>query len=362
MNADSPQVPERAGAELRAELASGVHKAATHVLELDVKRVFVATQELLVAGSAVTLTIRLPGGTCVKAVARVLESSDEARAHRPSAGVELELIEVGGERATRQVAEYLEQGSVPPVPMASWLKGARVLVVDDDPHYRELAVSVMQEAGFDVITANNGFEALSMALKHQPSLVLSDVTMPGMDGWHFLRLIRARPALRRIPVVFLTELDSEAERLRGYQFGVDDYLAKPFSNLELIARVERVLERANMAEQAAAAGIRGDLSKVSLASLLSLSEMERRTGMLQLESEDDSASLHLRDGAVVRIDLPEPHDLLEGIERFFHVLDWASGRFELIATDVLAEDVIKLPTRYVLLEHARRQDEARKPP
>ncbi|HEY2735329.1 MAG TPA: response regulator, partial [Polyangiales bacterium] len=230
-------------------------------------------------------------------------------------------------------------------------------VVDDNEHYRERAAKVMREAGFEVIVASNGFEGLSAALKHQPSVVLSDVQMPGMDGWALLRMIRARPTLRRTPVLFLTDLSSEEQRLRGYELGVDDYVAKPFTSVELIARVERILERVNMTEDAVANGMRGDLSKIPLSSLLSFAELERRTGILQLESERERATLHLREGAVMRIDLGEEHNRLEGIERIFHVLEWQSGRFELSSGGVFAEDVLGLPTTYVLLEHARRRDE-----
>jgi DNA-binding response OmpR family regulator len=347
---EPPADPSRS--VLRASPNEAGQASQENTLDLEIARVTVRTAEPLAAGQVITVNLQLPGGVRIKTLARAIEPSGQRKT------VELELIEVYDERTTKQLDEYIAQESVPPAPVRSWLTGVRVLVVDDDKSYRELVARVMEEAGFEVVTAHNGFEALSLALKQPPSLVLTDVTMPGMDGWHFLRLIRARPTLRRTPVIFLTELNSESERLRGYQFGVDDYLAKPFDNLELIARVERVLERANEAEHAAAGGVRGELAKVSLASLLSLAEMERRTGVLQLEAHGTRATLHLRAGAVVRIDLPEPHDQLPGRERFFHVLDWSEGRFELITTDVLAEDVIQLPTSYALLEHARRRDEA----
>lgn len=346
------QPPDQQKSVLRASVAESDHPKEEGAIDLKIERITVCTAEPLAAGQVVTVNLQLPGGVRIKTLARALEPSGDRKT------VELELIEVYDEHDTKQLDEYIGQESMPPAPVNTWLTGVRVLVVDDDKTYRELVARVMEEAGFEVVTAHNGFEALSLALKHPPSLILTDVTMPGMDGWHFLRLIRARPTLRRTPVIFLTALNSESERLRGYQFGVDDYLAKPFDNLELIARVERVLERANAAEQAAAGGVRGDLAKVSLASLLSLAEMERRTGVLQLEGDGENATLHLRDGAVVRIDLPEPHDQLPGHARFFHVLDWSGGRFELIATDVAAEDVINMQTSYALIEHARRQDEA----
>jgi hypothetical protein len=121
--------------------------------------------------------------------------------------------------------------------------------------------------------------------------------------------------------------------------------------------VERVLERANATEEVVASGMCGDLSKVPLTSLLSLVEMERRAGVLHLSGEEGSATLHLVNGAVVRIDLGESHESLQGIERFFHVLEWQTGRFEFSVTSVAVPDEMHLTTSHVLLEHARQHDE-----
>jgi two-component system, OmpR family, response regulator len=327
-------------------------------IAVQVDRVFVASNEPLPVGSLIAVDLRLGTGPSLRTLARVTESVPvtEASEARP-AGMRLHLLDVWGERATAQVAEYVAEASRTASPDNSWMAAMRVLVVDDDKHYRDAAATVMREAGFEVLTACNGFEALSMALKHQPSAIVTDVTMPDMDGWQLLRMVRARPTLRRTPVVFLTELNSESERLRGYQLGVDDYLGKPFDGVELTARVERVLERSHAAQEAQAHGMHGDLSRVSLASLLSLADMERRSGVLQLLHEGERATLHLRDGAVVRIDLSEQFDGLKGAQRFFHVLDWQHGSFELVHIEVLANDTLQLPTSYVLLEHARISDE-----
>lgn len=329
-------------------------------ITVHVDRLFVPSEDPLAPGSVVAVDLKLGTGPSLRTLARVTEAigTAEASADRP-AGMRLHLLDVWGERASAQVAEYMAEASRATVPDSSWMAQMRVLVVDDDKHYREAAAKVMREAGFEVITASNGFEALSMALKHQPSAIVTDVTMPDMDGWQLLRMVRARPTLRRTPVVFLTELNSESERLRGYQLGVDDYLGKPFDGVELTARVERVLERSHAAQEAQAHGMHGDLSRVSLASLLSLADMERRSGVLQLMHEGEKATLHLRDGAVVRIDLADEFDKLSGVHRFFHVLDWQHGSFELVHIEVLASDTLQLPTSYVLLEHARLSDEGR---
>jgi CheY-like chemotaxis protein/Tfp pilus assembly protein PilZ len=355
----STRAPAASG-ELQSQVVNAGRTSSSESIEVELSGIFVPTDNPQPVGAVVTLHLKVSGDERgIKTLARVAYVIDEAHADASrGSGMGLTFLDVWGSRATEHVTHYLHEvaGSTQPAP--TWSTGLSVLVVDDDDHFRERAAEVMREAGFEVLTASSGFEALSIALKHQPSLVLSDVTMPNMDGWQLLRLIRARPTLRRTPVVFLTALTNDADRLRGYQLGVDDYVPKPFTNVELTARVERAIERANAAEEAVANGMRGDLSKVPLCSLLSLAEMERRSGMLQLVCAGEKATLHLRGGAVIRIELCERNDDLQGIERFFHVLDWQSGRFELSTIEVVGDDEINMPTSFVLLEHARRADEA----
>jgi DNA-binding response OmpR family regulator len=343
-------------AEFQTRLVEARSSGKLPSLELMLTGIAVPTDKPLEAGSVLNLELRLSSiAPPITTLARVVSVQPPAAAGGP-ATMQLSLLEVWGKRAAEQLSQYLDEASSGGHATRNW-SGIRVLVVDDNPQYREQAAQVMREAGFEVVLASNGFEALSAALKHQPSVVLSDVTMPGMDGWQLLRMIRARPTLRRTPVLFLTDLSSEEQRLRGYELGVDDYVAKPFTAVELIARVERVLERVQMADEAISNGMRGDLSKIPLASLLSFAELERRTAILQLEREGERATLHLRDGAVMRIDLGGKPNELEGLQRFFHVLDWESGRFELTSTEVLVQDAMQLPTSYALLEHARQKDE-----
>jgi DNA-binding response OmpR family regulator len=327
-------------------------------LDVSLTGLFIATLEPLPPGTVLTVHVRLTEAAPPLSVLARVESIQASEGTRP-AGMQLAFMEVWGKGATEQLARYLDEASsAAPARRPAWTTGLRVLVVDDDEKYRELAARAMREAGFDVITTTNGFEGLSAALKHQPSVILSDVTMPGMDGWQLLRMVRARPTLRRTPMLFLTDLSSDEQRLRGYELGVDDYVAKPFTAAELTARVERVIERAQIADEGAANGMRGDLSKVPITSLLAFAEMERRSAVLQLLRSGERATLHLRDGAVMRIDLRSDYDELTGLDRFFHVLDWQGGRFELTEAEVFTEDELGLPTSFVLIEHARRQDEA----
>jgi DNA-binding response OmpR family regulator len=344
-------------AELQADMRG--RPADARRIDVSLTGIFVTTKDPLPLGTVVTIDMRSSDGAPpLTALARVErhESGEDGTA----AGMALSFLDVWGKSATEQLAQYLEEANSSSIKTAAarWTSGLRVLVVDDDPSYREGAARAMREAGFEVLTAANGFEGLSAALKHQPSVILSDVTMPGMDGWQLLRMVRARPTLRRIPVLFLTELSNDEQRLRGYELGVDDYVAKPFTAAELTARVERVIERAQVADEGVSTGMRGDLSKVPLTSLLAFAEMERRSAVVQLLRSGERATLHLRDGAVMRIDLDSEHAALKGLARFFYVLDWDAGRFELTSAEVEVQDELGLPTTFVLMEHARKYDEA----
>lgn len=123
-----------------------------------------------------------------------------------------------------------------------------ILVVDDDLGTR-LAISDFLEAmGYSVVTAENGIEGLKRLEACQPHLIVTDVTMPQMDGYELIRQVRLRPALRLLPVVFLTARTETQERIRGYQLGCDVYLPKPFELQELGVIVRNLLERLQMIE------------------------------------------------------------------------------------------------------------------
>jgi two-component system OmpR family response regulator len=118
---------------------------------------------------------------------------------------------------------------------------ARLLVVEDEPNILELLSASLRYAGFDVITAAGGSEALQAAQRHRPDLVVLDVMLPDMDGFDVVR--RMRGGGTRIPVVFLTARDSTEDKVRGLTLGGDDYVTKPFSLEEVIARIRAVLRR-----------------------------------------------------------------------------------------------------------------------
>ena len=117
---------------------------------------------------------------------------------------------------------------------------ATILIADDDPHIREMLGIALNRAGYDTLTASQGVAALDLALNTPPDLIVLDIGLPEMDGLEVCRRLRASSDL---PVLFLTARDDELDRVLGLEMGADDYVTKPFSPRELVARVKAILKR-----------------------------------------------------------------------------------------------------------------------
>lgn len=121
----------------------------------------------------------------------------------------------------------------------------RILVVDDEPRLTHLVRGYLEQDGYEVATSGNGREALLISREFGPDLIVLDLMMPDMDGWEFMRHLRRE---RDTPVIIVTARVDENDRVAGLEMGADDYLTKPFSPRELVARVRAVLRRAQPAE------------------------------------------------------------------------------------------------------------------
>src|SRR5206468_1569009 len=130
------------------------------------------------------------------------------------------------------------------------------LVVDDEPTLREVVVRYLEREGYRALEAGDGDEAEALVLSASPSLVILDLMLPGTDGLELCRRIRARSAL---PVIMLTARGEEADRIVGLELGADDYVTKPFSPRELVARVRTVLRRTSAPSESTERIQHGDL-------------------------------------------------------------------------------------------------------
>ena len=120
---------------------------------------------------------------------------------------------------------------------------AKILVVDDEPEAVELLEFNLKQAGFDVLTATNGTEALEKARSLSPSLIVLDLMLPEVDGLEVCKMLRRDAATAALPIVMVTAKAGEIDRILGLELGADDYVTKPFSPRELVLRVKKLLQR-----------------------------------------------------------------------------------------------------------------------
>ena len=119
----------------------------------------------------------------------------------------------------------------------------KILVVDDEEHIAELISYNLTSNGYKVITANNGIDAIKLAIEEKPSLILLDLMIPGKDGYDVCKEVRGNSEVKNIPIIMLTAKSEELDKILGLELGADDYITKPFSVRELLARVKAVLRR-----------------------------------------------------------------------------------------------------------------------
>jgi DNA-binding response OmpR family regulator len=239
-----------------------------------------------------------------------------------------------------------------------------VLVVDDDPDLRTLVTTILETQSYSMLEATDGLDALALLESTVPSLVITDVDMPKMDGWTLVRTLRGRPATALTPVIFLSVHDTSADRVMGYRLGADDYMPKPLHFDELKIRVRNVLRRATASKddwraQGKTPGIHGSLAELGLCPLLVMLAMERKTGTLRLDRAGQTARLLLRDGRVLRAHF-DADGSPRGIGCVHALLRWPDGVFHFTTGPVEGPDEIQMSTDHLVMEAARMLDETAK--
>jgi len=253
----------------------------------------------------------------------------------------------------------------------------RILVVDDDPWIQRIVARTLGLRGHQVSLAGDAHGAFVLASKIKPDLIVTSISLPALDGWAWWERVRALPACAATPVIFLVpDLDSPT-LVRGA--GTRDLrLRKPFRVEDLERAVVTSLEGFSVQAQAGptpkspptpeaaetkpSAGhrplsaVRGALDQLALSSILVVLEMEHKTGILLCERDGATARLFLRKGRVLRADADNP--TLTGATAVYEALSWQSGSFDFLVGDIGGVDEIQASTTFLLLEGARKQDEA----
>jgi len=176
---------------------------------------------------------------------------------------------------------------------------ARLLLVDDEPGLREAVQAYLEDSNFTVEVASNARDGWELLQQHNPDLVISDIMMPQVDGYQFLKQVREDPRYKALPVVFLTAKGMTGDRIQGYQAGCDAYLSKPFDPDELVAIVTNLLAR-----RAAAKETSGNAESPDIAALASQ--------MARIESLLSGRSSIVQSASSIKIDLtPREQSVLD---------------------------------------------------
>jgi DNA-binding response OmpR family regulator len=232
-----------------------------------------------------------------------------------------------------------------------------VLVVDDNGSFRRFLRDLLTGHGFTVHEATDGEEGLHMALEHRPWLILTDVRMPGGDGFEFCRRVRSHSLIRQTPVLFLSGWDDYRQRYRGLELGADDFLSKETSVRELLIRIQLLMKRySDLSRGRQETGMSGEIEVIGAPGILQVCHLSRLTGTLEARRDDDEARVRFREGEIVGADCQS----VTGVEAVFAFLAWETGRFQFTPGHP-AEDTPLGGFSQVLLEGCRRLDESRRP-
>src|SRR4051794_22278912 len=146
-----------------------------------------------------------------------------------------------------------------------------ILVIEDSNEIRENTVEILELAGYNALTAENGKKGVEIALREKPAVIICDIMMPELDGYGVLHLLRKNPATESTPFIFLTAKTERSDFRKGMEMGADDYITKPFDDSELLGAVEARLKRSSLLEQkypSTASGLTDFIKDVKASGLL----------------------------------------------------------------------------------------------
>ncbi len=202
----------------------------------------------------------------------------------------------------------------------------RILLAVNTPAEIDKLRQVLVRSGYEVKVTDNGISALDLTRDFRPNLILSELELAKMDGHHFLREIKSRPATRSIPFIIMSRHRSVSERVHSMKLGVDDYLTVPFDIREVLVRFEIILKEVQALEGKAlktTKGFAGKLSEMTAIEVIQTLEISQKSGTLRLQSGDEEGLALIKEGEVVQATLANLSPR-EALLRFF---TWDEGTF-----------------------------------
>ncbi|MCC6213591.1 MAG: response regulator [Polyangiaceae bacterium] len=244
----------------------------------------------------------------------------------------------------------------------------RVLIIEDDEWVATLLGKYLRDRGYEVDQRGDARGGFERALSFVPDCIVCDVTLPDIDGLWVARKVRMEGGrIAGTPFLFLTNADDLESHLQALNVGADAYLTKPFRHQEVVAQIAALIGMAERlrgapdslgpASSLTAPALRGDTAEMSIATILSILEMERRSGRLKMRRAGQSATLEIADGRLARATLDErPCEPLAAVRT---VLAWRDGRFWFRPAAIEGASDSAPALGMLMLEASRLDDEAR---
>lgn len=321
--------------------------------DLSARGLFIRTDALLPVGEETEISVELPDGTALVLFGRVAHmltpSAARALGRHPGMGFELIGPDTPARLKLRTHIESLKTEITSPGLSTT----TQVIVVEPQAPLRTRMARCLESAGFKVSAVATCTEALEACAVWRPDAIIAAAEMETMTGVDLAYAMSEHTTLSDVPLI-LTGEQGDLGRLEAFRAGVRDYIPKPFLDEELVIRVHRV---AAPPAPATNPGLRGSLVDIGLGTLLSLFEFERKSGILLLLRGGDIARLFVADGRLIKVEVSTGNGAAK--ERLMRLLDWRDGQFEFSPAAIGGRDEVNVTITALLLEHARRSDEAK---
>lgn len=288
---------------------------------------------------------------------RKVENALEGRPDRFTAGAGPTVTEVGPDAAVVDPPRLTSAGPLPRLEdIPAVLRS--VLVVEDNDTFRTFLRGLLTAQGFTVHEATNGEDGLRLALEHRPWLILTDVRMPGEDGFEFCRKVRSHSLIRQTPLLFLSGWDDYKARYHGLELGADDFISKQTPARELLIRIQVILKRyLDMGTRGhAGPGMQGELNVMGAPGVLQVCHLTRLTGTLTVRDGARRMAVRFRDGEIIGAE----GEGRSGEAAVFALLAWEEGTFRFAPGDPGEGTPLGTGFSQLLLEGCRRLDESRR--
>jgi DNA-binding response OmpR family regulator len=236
------------------------------------------------------------------------------------------------------------------------MKG-KILIVDDDPLLVKMLEIKLTQENFVPYPLHDGQEALEKIQQIKPDVIIADIMMPRIDGYELHRRLRTDPATAFIPMVFLSAKTSLSDQLKGFRMGADDYVCKPFEFEDLLARVQKVIQRATRARFYDIRAIfSGNLRQMKIVDIIQLIELNHKTGELVFKKSKGKqiGKAFFKNGNLINSHM----GLLNGEEAFYGLMEETEGYFEFFDIPIEVSQTITIPNISILLNGTRLIDEA----